>query len=724
MNGNSPASLKTAVRYVLSFIGISTVLAMITVLIIHSNDNHILHSFAILFFTMFTCYLCILVIGTKILLIPYKKLAESQKNLSENKEKLTAVLNTIVDAIITTDDKGFIQDVNPAAEQMFGYSEEELIGKRVTILTPDDATVLNKNIDSKIKELTGIRKNGDRFPIELGLNSVIFDQHTIFVGIVRDISDRKMADDAMINYARDMESMNTALNVARKEAESANKLKSEFIASMSHEIRTPMNGIIGMTNLLIDTNLNPIQSRYTQAIMHCTESLLAIINDVLDFSKIEVGKLQIESIPFNLRSLCEELVEIVSIKSYEKSISIYMDYPSHVLSSVIGDPTRVRQIILNLLTNAIKFTELGYVLLKIEELDVPEQSSSSVYFKISVQDTGIGIDDASKPLIFGKFVQADSSITRKFGGTGLGLAISKELAEKMHGGMGFESKRNHGSTFWFTIELKRGRSETQNTNINITSGSKALVIDPSEMNQKILLDLLSSLEISGNSCTTIQQAIDAMNNSKTKYDLVFIHDSMYNVVSRFNNKDKSRFILLHPFPIVIDHEKLSKLGFSGFVSQPFRYEILIQEIIKAKQNAMTNDNTNNHPNLGRLANKKVLIVEDNQVNTEICTALLDKINVETTAVNNGIEAIKAVEGDKFDLILMDVQMPIISGYETTEKIREIEKTNKLAPTPIIALTANTLSDSKDQCIASGMNDYLIKPFKKEGLYSVLDKYIL
>ena len=731
MNADSSSTGKPETKILVYFIVISILLSIITAAIIHYNHDVVLNTFTVIFCGLLSFYLCIFILGLKILLSPYKQIHEYQKDLSENKEKLTAVLNTIVDAIITTDEKGYIQDINPAAEKMFGYTEKELIGKRVTMLTPDDATVLNKNIDSKIKELTGIKKNGERFPIELGLNSSVFENHMIFVGIVRDISERKLADVALANYAHDMEQMNSELSAARKDAESANKLKSEFIASMSHEIRTPMNGIIGMSELLLDSNLNESQLKYANSIMQCTTSLLAIINDVLDFSKIEAGKLVLEKVPFNIRDLCEELTEMLSISCHKKSIQIYMHYSIGVLSNVIGDPTRIRQILLNLLTNAIKFTEKGHVILRVEEVNVSDNETKDVYLKISVQDTGVGVDEEAKSKIFNKFTQADSSITRKFGGTGLGLVICKELVEKMGGSITLESKKDHGSTFWFTVPFKRGvDKEVFTKELSAISSSKAIIIDHTDLGKKILADILFEIGIASTACNNIAEAIGFLNSaaeSKKAYDFILIDYFSHNGLDRLTPFKVESQVLTYPFPIVIDKDKFKAEGFNGFISLPYRKTMVIRELARLKTHKteveiLENSNVKLTDKYNFEGNK-ILLVEDNKVNVEIYQGLLTKVGIEVVVANNGIEAIDIFDINNFDLIFMDVQMPTMSGYDATIKIREIENDKHEYKIPIIALTANALVDAKDKCLESGMNDCLIKPFRKEDLYKMLDKWL-
>lgn len=741
MDPNNSFIVSATKKFYIYYIGKGIALSLLMIAIIYFFGKSTT-AYIMIFLVTMTCYLCIGYLLQKLFIRPFSQLEQSQLEQFESKEKLAAVLNAIVDAVITTDEKGYILDANPATEAMFGYSENELIGKRVTILTPDDATVLNKSIDSKIKQLTGIKKNGDHISLEVGLNSVLVGDHILFVGIIRDISERKIADDAMASYTHDMEDINQQLSVARKQAESANKLKSEFIASMSHEIRTPMNGIIGMTDLLMNSDLSPTQTKYATSIMHCTESLLSIINDVLDFSKIEAGKLTLESIPFNLRDLCEELTEMLSIKCKDKNIDIYLDYKSTVSDAVVGDPTRVRQIILNLMTNAIKFTNEGYVILRVSEVDIDSESKNKVYFKISVQDTGIGIDDSAKSAMFGKFVQADSSITRKFGGTGLGLAICKELAEQMGGGVGFESQKGEGSTFWFTIHLKRGKAEDLlEEHKSYLRGTRVLLVIKNELGRKLFADALNGFGIIVHECDSVNDAVDEVLNatgSGTNYTFVLIDYCFHESIERFLGLGAMNFILIYPFSIIIDQQALRAKGYKGFISVPFRYELVVHELATVKG---LNDKTFDakkfdlHKNknseikdleamLIQLKDKKVLLVEDNAVNAEICMAFLKRVGMEVTLAENGVHAIDFYANGKYDLVLMDVQMPILSGYDAASKIREVEKTNKISHTPIVALTANAMLDSRDKCLSSGMDDFLIKPFKREELYNMLYKWLI
>ncbi len=708
MNSDSSKRKSSMSRLFLYFVGISIILSLLTSSVVSINQSFIIDKFVVLFFTMIACYLCIFLLGKLILLIPYEQLVASEKNLYDSKKKLSAVLDTIVDAIITTDSKGFIIDANPASERIFGYARTELIGKRVTMLTPDDATVLNTNIDNQTRELTGVRKNGERFPLELGLNSVSLEDQQLFVGIVRDISERKMADLAMASYTHDMEMLNVELSKARSQAESANKLKSEFIASMSHEIRTPMNGIMGMSELLLDSPLNENQQLYIKTITHCTQTLMTIINDVLDFSKIEAGKIVLENIPFNMRELCEELVEMLSLNSYEKNISLYLLYNYSAPVNVVGDPTRIRQIILNLVSNAIKFTENGYVMITVAGIDNQ--------VKVSVKDTGIGINDENKKLIFEKFIQGDATITRKFGGAGLGLSISKQLVDLMNGEIGFESVKDLGSTFWFSFKTPEVEdTEIPSKKIKDLHSKKALLHKFEHYNLDVLAAILKNHGI----------IVDYIEEKDKHYDYIFIDINNKADVLGFDKS--SALILTYPFAVHIEREEYRDIGFTGFLSYPFRRKSIVNELVAGNNSDTVQQDIDQEFFIktlkSKLAGKTVLLVEDNLVNIEICKALIQKIDMHILIAQNGPDGIIDFIKNPVDLILMDLQMPGMDGLVATKKIRALELEKKRTATPIIALTANALSESKTASLNAGMNDFIAKPFTHDSLYLMLEKWL-
>ena len=550
---------------------------------------------------------------------------EIEKDIFRISDWNQAILNKSKYAIISTDINGLIQSFNPAAEEMLGYRADELVNIETPGVFHDVAEIvnrakdlsheLNENIEpgfevfvtrakrgeKEEREWTYIHKDGRRIPVLLAVSCLHNQDGAIngYIGFANDISERKKSIDDLANIAEQLKSKNIELEKAKKQAESTNKLKSEFLAMMSHEIRTPMNGIMGMADLLYETKLNDEQAKYTKIILNSSEALMTIINDILDFSKIEADKLEIETIPFNLKESAEEITEFFQPKAKEKGLKLLLEYAKTANIHVLGDPGRIRQIIMNLISNALKFTLSGKITLRIEGTGhkAPKETH-----RISVTDTGIGMETKALAIIFDKFSQEDSSTTRKFGGTGLGLAISKRLSEAMGGSISVTSQRNKGSNFSFTLSLK---SQSNKEKINIMKKNK------------------KSAE------------------KKFKSDI--------------------------------------------------------------------------------LKNTNILLVEDNLVNLEFAKTLLKKFGCRVTTALNGLEAIDYFKNHKYDLILMDMQMPEKDGIEATKDIRTLEKKFDSKETKIIALTANALSSDKEKCFTAGMNDFVNKPIRKEELREAMEK---
>jgi PAS domain S-box-containing protein len=379
--------------------------------------------------------------------------------------------------VIATDQKGIAISFNKAAENNLGYKAEEIINKQTPSIWHDPNEVakraeeLSLEFAEKIEpgfevfvkkarieainetEWTLIRKNGERFPASLSATSLKNSSGEIvgFLGVLQNITERKENERKLLKYAKELEHNNHELKKARLEAENANRLKSDFLATMSHEIRTPMNGILGMTELLLGTDLTPKQTSYGVTVIRSAESLLQIINDILDFSKIEAGKLELENIDFNLEELCINISELLKIKCREKAVDLIIEFDQKITKNIIGDPVRLRQIITNLLSNAIKFTDHGSITLNIKQADIPNITEGQIGIEISVTDTGIGISEEAKKIIFEKFSQADSSTTRKFGGTGLGLAICKQIIEMHSGSIWAKNNKSGGVSLYFII---------------------------------------------------------------------------------------------------------------------------------------------------------------------------------------------------------------------------------------------------------------------------------
>jgi PAS domain S-box-containing protein len=454
-------------------------------------------------------------IAMVLFMLAYRNLV--QRDEVENARQIATIMETVLDGIITINASGMIEEFNAAAENMFGYRSEEIIGQNVKCLMPEPhqsehdaylARYLQTNhphIIGKVREVIAKRKDGSLFPMELGVNTFQRGKHLVFVGSVRDISQRKDADEKIELYAQDMQVKNLELSQAKEEAEKANQMKSEFLATMSHEIRTPMNGVIGMVELLLDSDLSAEQRNYANVILNSADNLLEIINDILDFSKIESGKLELEIITFDMPKLLTETLALMQMRAKQKNLQLALDIaPSLHHASRRGDPTRIRQILINLLSNAIKFTSQGEVRVTVTE----EDDDTAHHVKIAVTDSGIGIPAAVQPRLFEKFAQGDSSTTRKYGGTGLGLAICKQLAEMMGGKIGFTSTDGVGSTFWFTLTLpeESAAQHAPATNLSFAQAAPStplitphpsetpaiLVVEDNPVNQAVIERLLKN----------------------------------------------------------------------------------------------------------------------------------------------------------------------------------------------------------------------------------------
>ena len=686
-----------------------------------------------------------------------RQLEKSQQHEASQKELIREMnflqLSLDEHAIVSsTDAHGKINYMNDLFCKISGYSREELMGKNHRKVKSDEhSPEFYKEMWGTISqgkvwhgEVKNFRKGGGYYWVNATIIPFMNEQgkpHK-YVSVRTDITQQKDQELRLIESGRKMQEQQAELVIAKDQAQEANRTKSDFLANMSHEIRTPMNAVIGMSYLALQTELTEKQNNYLNTIQSSAKSLLGIINDILDFSKIEAGKMTMESVPFNLGDVLDNLFAMLGSKVEEKGLELLLSQPQDVPNHLIGDPTRLSQVLINLTTNAVKFTDKGAIFVGVNLQEIKE---GQVQLRFEVQDSGIGLTEEQVGRLFQAFSQADTTTSRKYGGTGLGLSICKQLVEMMGGQIGVSSIPGTGSTFFFTVWLGFQASKQNERHALLDDDlrdMRVLVVDDGAQSQQIMAEILSSFSFAPQTVDSGEKAIEiiekaASGQNANPFKLIMMDWKLLGIDGLQASKQIKESPVLDKPPAIILVTSASRdevikeqerIFIDGFLAKPINASQTLSAIMTVfgkepktgHRPSRKTDRLRDVEAINHLLGAKVLLAEDNPINQQVATELLESNGLIVTVVNNGLEAVEAVGQSDFDIVLMDIQMPEMDGFQATAEIRKDPFFKNL---PILAMTAHAMAGDREKSLNAGMDDHITKPIDPDKLFEALIKWV-
>lgn len=661
-----------------------------------------------------------------------------EEALRLTQQQARSVIDTARDAFVSIDDAGLIVDWNPSAEELLGFSRREVMGRPLAetivperyraaqvaglqrVLAGGDPHVLGRQI-----EISALHRDGHEIPIELAVWPMERGRTRCFNAFIRDITDRKRTE--------------VALAEARDHAVAASQAKSQFVASMSHEIRTPMNGVIGLSDLLLGTDLDAEQRRYAEGIQAAGTALLSLINDILDFSKLEAGRLDLDTIAFSPQVLVEEVVTLVAQTPQAEGLELLSDCHPDLPPMLLGDAARLRQILLNLASNAVKFTESGEVVLRVLPVPAQPPAEDAPWLRFEVSDTGIGIADTDQERMFDAFSQADASTTRRYGGTGLGLAICRRLTEAMGGSIGVSSRLGEGSTFSFSVPLRAPDAPDQppaKPQPPALRGMRVLVVDDNDTNRLILDTQLRRWHMQPTTVAGGPQALVVLHEATAAgrpFELALLDMHMPDMdglelarrISTDRNLARVRLLMLTSGTPPAAAE-LAAAGVTHSLPKPVQQSQLLDALVELTAQRPPVAETvpaAATPAVPQPAHRgHLLLVEDNEINQMVAQGILTRLGYSSDIATDGVEALHMLEDTSYQAVLMDCQMPRMDGYSATRELRRRQQQAGDHHLPVIAMTAGALAEDRQRCLAAGMDDYVSKPVAPDELERVLTRW--